>query len=198
MLHAAEGEDEEPDAAGDEDIEDMREERLEAELVPTDAEKQVWLAKVKKFHPAAGHPENRNLAQMVRDVGHRSAWCWITSARSVKHSDQVEVAQGRSWSQVGIDIAEWLPPNSQKKYKFILFMGMATKYKVVDAQPGPTASGIGGASFAARWLMDTPKPLFVTPDSSKTLTSTKLGVPLGPQHCAAASGREGRMGAWCH
>ncbi|CAJ1444264.1 unnamed protein product [Effrenium voratum] len=50
VLHAAEGEDEEPDAVGDEDIEDMREERPDAELVPSEAEKQIWLAKVKKFH----------------------------------------------------------------------------------------------------------------------------------------------------
>ena len=214
VLHAAEAE---PDAEEGEAVEDVREEEAVGGAEPTEAEKQVWLTKIKKFHAAAGHPGNRNLARMVRDAG-RPAWqirmvmdykCPHCEALRPGGSSSGRIPPAstkplpKAWSQVGIDLSEWLPPNCQKKYKFILFMDMATKYKVIDViksypmeqQQVESADDVI-KSFALRWLLDKPKPEYVIPDSAKTLTSNKLREYMSDLNIALTHPAEKE--SWAH
>lgn len=73
---------------------------------------------------------DRNLARMVRDADGLALDTATTWLQFVTNSTSFNKAPSkRAWSQVGIDIAEWLPPNCQKKYKFILCMDLATKQR---------------------------------------------------------------------
>ena len=36
-----------------------------------------------------------------------------------------------AWEAVGVDVGEWIPPKSKVKIKFVLFMDMATKLRVL-------------------------------------------------------------------
>ena len=98
---------------------------------------------IAKFHKAAGHPTNRNLARIIKDAGHpewkaqvaREFYC--PSCESPRpggmSSGQVPPAsthgQFQAWEAIAVDSAEWIPPG-KKKVKFLLFMDVAPKLRV--------------------------------------------------------------------
>ena len=156
------------------------------------AEVRHWEAQVAKFHKAAGHPTNRNLARIVKDAGH-PAWKVEVALRyqcpacqSLKpgggSSGQVPPASTHemyaAWEAVGVDSGEWVPPGSRIKIKFLLFMDMATKLRVIH--PLFTYSFLemraeSGRDFiqaiSERWLGVFPKPKVIILDSAKSFVS---------------------------
>ncbi|OLQ11600.1 hypothetical protein AK812_SmicGene4533 [Symbiodinium microadriaticum] len=156
---------------------------------------QTWVSKVAKFHRAAGHPTNRNLAHIVSDgghpkwkvqvaLGHRCPACEANKQGSVS-SGQVPPASTspmyRAWQAVTIDAAEWPIPGTKQKMKFILFMDFATKFRIVApikvydimAMDAESADAVIHA-FSERWLSVFPKPKIAIMDSAKTFTSLKM------------------------
>ena len=158
----------------------------------TDAERDRWEAQVAKFHRAAGHPTNRNLARIIKDAGHEDWKVQVAmnykcpACLSLKpggtSSGQVPPASTQSlfaaWEAVGVDSGEWIPPGSKTKVKFLLFMDLATKLRVVkplfiyDFLQMKAESGddlIKG--LAERWLGIFPKPRLLVMDSAKSFVS---------------------------
>ena len=159
---------------------------------PSEQERSRWEAQIAKFHKAAGHPTNRNLAKIVKDAGHPE-WKVQTAlqhqcpaCQSLKQggtsSGQVPPASTHSlygaWEAVGVDSAEWVPPGGKKKVKFLLFMDLATKLRVVkplfiyDFLEMKAESGenlIQG--FTEAWLSCFPKPKLLVLDAAKSFVS---------------------------
>ena len=159
---------------------------------PSEQERSRWEAQIAKFHKAAGHPTNRNLAKIVKDAGHPE---WkvqaalhhhCPSCQSLKQggtsSGQIPPASTHSlygaWEAVGVDSAEWIPPGGKKKVKFLLFMDLATKLRVVkplftyDFLEMKAESGenlIQG--FTEGWLSCFPKPKLLVLDAAKSFVS---------------------------
>ena len=132
-----------------------------------------------KYHRAAGHSTNRNLAQIICDAGHPSWKIRVAlqhscpACESLKKggtsSGQVPPAathqQFRAWQAVGIDVAEWVPPGKKMKVKFILFMDMATRLRAVQPlfsydflQMKAESSEQVIQALSERWLSVFPKP----------------------------------------
>ena len=70
----------------------------------------------------------------------------------------------KAWQAIGFDASEWLVPGQRVKIKFILYMDLATKLKVihvakeysfVEMKAESTQDVITG--FAEKWLCDKPK-----------------------------------------
>ncbi|CAE7443123.1 Cacna1h [Symbiodinium natans] len=161
------------------------------EEVPTAAREQ-WQAQIAKFHKAAGHPINRNLAKIVKDAGHPE-WKvkaalehYCPSCASLKvggtSSGQVPPASTHAmygaWEAVGVDSGEWIPPGGKKKVKFLLFMDLATKLRVVqplfvyDFLEMKAESGEDFVrSFTDKWLANFPKPKVLVLDAAKSFVS---------------------------
>ena len=159
---------------------------------PSDAERSAWEAQIAKFHKAAGHPTNRNLAKIVKDAGHPE-WKVQTAlhhhcpaCQSLKpggtSSGQIPPASTHSlygaWEAVGVDSAEWVPPGSKKKVKFLLFMDLATKLRVAkpvlvyDFLEMKAESGEDLIKyFAEGWLGTFPKPRVLVLDAAKSFVS---------------------------
>ena len=161
----------------------------------TKDEYQNWESKVAKFHRAAGHPTNRNLAKIIADAGHES---WkISVAKNHKcpacaslrpggtSSGQIPPAatreQYKAWEAVAVDGGEWIPPGRKVKVKFLLFTDVATKLRMV--QPLCSYSLLEmraetGAdfmkAFAERWLGMFPKPRVVLLDAAKSFISAQV------------------------
>ncbi|CAE7821609.1 GIP [Symbiodinium sp. CCMP2592] len=159
---------------------------------PSDQERAKWEAQIAKFHKAAGHPTNRNLSRIVKDAGHPE---WKVRAALQHHcpacqslkqggtsSGQIPPASTHSlygaWEAVGVDSAEWVPPGSKKKVKFLLFMDLTTKLRVVkplftyDFLEMRSESGenlIQG--FTEGWLSCFPKPRLLILDAAKSFVS---------------------------
>ncbi|CAE7510524.1 unnamed protein product [Symbiodinium sp. CCMP2592] len=105
-----------------------------------------WEAQVSKFHRAAGHPTNRNLARIVEEAGHdkwkvevaRHHHC--PSCQSLKpggtSSGQVPPTTTHAlypaWHAIGVDSGEWVVPNKKQKVKFLVFVDVTTKLRVVQ------------------------------------------------------------------
>ncbi|CAE7799282.1 GIP [Symbiodinium sp. CCMP2456] len=158
-------------------------------------EMEAWKAKVAKFHKAAGHPTNRNLAKIIGDAGHPQWKIDVASHHECPacqalrpggpSTGQVPPASThasfRAWECVGVDTGEWIPPGKKKKVKFILFMDMATRLRVVqplfisDFLETKMESGDDFIRvFSERWLGSYPKPKVVVMDSAKSFSSTKV------------------------
>ncbi|OLQ00692.1 hypothetical protein AK812_SmicGene16628 [Symbiodinium microadriaticum] len=151
-----------------------------------------WEAQIAKFHKGAGHPSNRNLARIIKEAGHEE---WkvemaknfhCPSCASLKSggtsSGKVPPAttQGMyaAWHAVGVDSGEWIPPGSKTKVKFLLFMDLATKLRVVcplfayDFLEMRTESGSDLIkAFSERWLSLFPKPKLLVLDAAKSFSS---------------------------
>ncbi|OLP77023.1 hypothetical protein AK812_SmicGene42960 [Symbiodinium microadriaticum] len=158
-------------------------------------ERERWQAQVAKLHKAAGHPTNRNLAKIVKDAGHPT-WKVRTAlehqcpaCQSLRQggtsSKQIPPAATHmmygAWEAVGVDVGEWIPPKSRVKIKFVLFMDMATKLRVLQPlysygfleMRTETANDVIKA-FSERWLGNFPKPRLLIMDAAKTFSSETL------------------------
>ncbi|CAE7581414.1 Smyd3, partial [Symbiodinium sp. CCMP2456] len=155
-------------------------------------EVQKWTVQVAKFHRAAGHPSNRNLARIIKDAGHpewkievaRQFSC--PTCQSVKpggtSSGKIPPAsthaQYGAWEAVAVDSGEWVPPGRKIKVKFLLFMDVATKLRVVCPvhvydflEMKAESSQDFMVHFTERWLGNYPKPKVVLMDSAKSFIS---------------------------
>ena len=162
----------------------------------TKTEYQSWEAKIAKFHKAAGHPTNRNLARIVQEANHPSWKVQVAlrhscpACKSIRpggmSAGQVPPAsthhQYQAWEAVAVDSGEWVPPGKRIKWKFLMFMDVATKLRVVQplfeynflemrAETGKDLM----KSFAERWLGCYPKPKVVIMDSAKSFVSEAVG-----------------------
>ncbi|CAE7887494.1 unnamed protein product, partial [Symbiodinium microadriaticum] len=159
---------------------------------PTKEELERWQAKVAKFHKAAGHPTNRNLAKIIKDAGHQEWRVRVAlehvcpTCQSLRQggtsSGQIPPAATRSsyraWAAVGADVGEWVPPGSKQKVKFVLFMDLATKLRVVQPlykygfleMRTETADDVLKAC-SERWLGTFPKPDILILDAAKTFAA---------------------------
>ena len=161
----------------------------------TKIEYEAWEAKIAKYHRAAGHPTNRNLAKIISDGGHPSWKVQValrhkcpaceslrsgsTSAGTIPPASTTPLC--KAWQTVVVDVAEWTIPASRKKVKFVLLMDYATKLRVVaplktydvmsmDAESAESVIQV----FAERWLSVFPRPEVVIMDAAKTFTSAKM------------------------
>ena len=166
--------------------------------IPPDVSKdevEAWRAKISKIHRAAGHPTNKNLARIVRDGGHdewkvqvalhhRCDACDALKAGSVS-SGKIPPASVtpayKAWQAVTADVGEWYIPGTKKKAKFILFMDMATKlrviqplmiYEVMAMQSESTEEVI--QAFSERRLGQYPKPAFIILDAAYSFASERM------------------------
>ena len=158
----------------------------------TKEEYQKWQAQIAKFHKAAGHPTNRNLAKIIKDAGHpdwkieeaRKFYC--PSCESLRpggiSSGQVPPAsthsQFQAWEAVTVDSAEWIPPGKKKKVKFLLFMDVATKLRAAHVlyhcdflEMRAESGGDFIKAFSERWLSMFPRPRVLILDSAKSFMS---------------------------
>ena len=154
--------------------------------------RQKWTAQVAKFHKAAGHPSNRNLARMLHDAGHPqwkvdvAATYECPTCQSLKmggtSSGKIPPAsthaQYSPWEAVAVDAAEWVPAGRKVKVKFLLFMDVATKLRVTCPlyvydflEMKAESSQDFMQNFTERWLGTYPKPRVVLMDSAKSLIS---------------------------
>ena len=146
-----------------------------------------------KFHKAAGHPTNRNLARIVHDAGHPQWKVDVASefecptcqslksggTRSGRIPPASTHAQYAPWEAVAIDAAEWVPPGRKVKVKFPLFMDVATKLRVTcplyvyDFLEMKAESSQDFMKFmkTERWLGTFPTQRVVLMDSAKSLIS---------------------------
>ena len=153
---------------------------------------QTWTAQVAKFHRAAGHPSNRNLARIIKDAGHPEWKIEIAqrfscpTCKSLKpggtSSGKIPPAsthtQYGAWEAVAVDSGEWVPPGRKIKVKFLLFMDVATKLRVVCPvhvydflEMKAESSQDFMSHFTERWLGSYPKPKVVLMDSAKSFIS---------------------------
>ena len=100
----------------------------------------------------------------------------------------------KAWQAIGMDVTEWLIPNTKWKLKFLLIMDLATRLKSVHVlrcyeafkmETESSADLIRGIS--ERWLADKPKPQIVVPDNATTCVSKEIaeflsnaGIHLAP------------------
>jgi hypothetical protein len=80
-----------------------------------------------------------------------------------------------------LDIGEWTVPNFDRKIKFILFIDMATRYKVTESlfdyahgEVKIENADMVIQAITLRWLMDKPRPHVLIPDNAKSLMSQKF------------------------
>ena len=180
-------------------------------------ERERWEAQVAKFHKAAGHPTNRNLAKIVKDAGHAEWKVEVAlnydcpACKSLKQggtsSGQIPPAATHStyaaWQAVGVDSGEWVPPGSKMKVKFLLFMDLATKLRVacpLFTYPFLEMRTESGqdliSSFTERWLAHYPKPKVLILDAAKSFVSEAVhdfasGLNIGLSFVAEKE-------AWAH
>ena len=161
----------------------------------TQEEVDRWTAQVAKYHRAAGHPANRNLARVVKDAGHADWKVNVVlrhacpACESLKpggtSSGKVPPASTspmyQAWQAVGVDSGEWVVPSQKRKVKFILFVDVATKLRVVhplymcDLLEMRTEKAQDVIqSLSERWLGNYPKPEYLLMDSAKTFISDAL------------------------
>eukprot|EP00435_Cladocopium_sp_Y103_P006371 s604_g2.t1 len=154
-----------------------------------------WKVNMLKFHRAAGHTSNYNLARLLRDAGRPA---WQVKAALDLHCDECAAAKlggissgkippaslrplPKAWQCVGMDCTEWTPYQSKIKYTILVLMDLATKFKAtriilecgLSQQKTETADQIL-ESFSQLWLQDKPKPMYLIPDNAKSMTSVKM------------------------
>ena len=108
----------------------------EIEDEPNEEERKRWNLQLLRYHRAAGHPNNYNLARILREAG-QPRWkvdaafqLQCDDCRSLKmggiSSGKIPPASLRpmpaAWEVVGMDVTEWTPPNSRQKYKLLVLM----------------------------------------------------------------------------
>ena len=166
---------------------------------PDEKEVQLWKQQLLKFHKAAGHPNNYNLARIIREAG-KERW-QIEAAMDLKCDDCLALKPGstssgkvppasmrplpRAWEMVGMDTTEWTPHGSKVKLLLLILMDLATKFKVVcclkkyplyEMQHEKTTDLLD--AFCKYWLADKPKPRFLIPDNAKPMISKQMRTVL--------------------
>ncbi|CAE7387909.1 unnamed protein product, partial [Symbiodinium sp. CCMP2592] len=159
---------------------------------PTDEERGNWDRKLKRFHSAAGHPSNHQLARIVKEAGKPK---WMVEAAmkfSCPHceavrpgglsSKQIPPLSTRplpcACQQVVADVGEWTSVAQKCKLKFVVFVDAATKLRVaeplfrlgISEMRSETGTHLVEA-FSKRWLSDKPKPEILIPDNARSFTS---------------------------
>ena len=175
----------------------------ESSAEPTEAEKEDWRHRVAHFHKAAGHPTNRNLVRMMQDgqlpkwkvdlaMEHKCPQCEEHKPGG-DQSGQVPNASTNPlpepWTHVGLDVGEWPVPEWNLKVKFVLYVDLATKMKVVDVllrypfhELKTESADAVIKSFSLHWLARSPKPLFLIPDNAKSLRARVCRILQFNQH----------------
>ena len=167
--------------------------RIEDEI--SAEERQAWSARIAHYHKAAGHPSNQNLVHLFRAAGladwkvammreYRCEACERLKPGGTS-SGQIPPAathQGfRAWQALGMDTAEWLPPERRVKVRFLLMIDLATRLRVIhiigqhgflEMRPESTQDIIKGLS--EKWLCDKPRPSIIIPDNAKSFTSREF------------------------
>ncbi|CAE7462825.1 GIP [Symbiodinium sp. CCMP2592] len=162
----------------------------------TKEEYRSWEAQISKFHKAAGHPTNRNLAKIVQDANH-PAWkvqvarqhycpaCASLRPGGISTGQVPPISthlQYGAWEAVAVDSGEWIPPGRRIKWKFLMFIDVTTKLRVVQPlfeynfleMRSETGRDLIKA-FSERWLGCYPKPKVVIMDSAKSFVSAAVG-----------------------
>ena len=162
---------------------------------PSEQERSRWNVQLLKYHRAAGHPNNYNLARILRDAG-RPRW-QVQAAYDLRCEDCAALKLGgessgkippasmrplpAAWDVVGLDVSEWHPPGSKEKHKIVVFMDLATKFKCTSILKSYDASKMESENsemllqaFTQLWLQDKPKPKVLVPDNSSTMISQKM------------------------
>ena len=111
-----------------------------------------------------------------------------------------------AWEQVGVDIAEWTVPTQDLKVKFILFIDLATKFRVTETlftyKHGETQTETADQVIRAlmlRWLVEKPRPRYVVFDNANTMTSVKtVEILADVGHSPFLSTRRRILGSWNH
>ena len=167
----------------------------EMDSLPEGVDEQTykrWEAQVAKFHKAAGHPTNRNLARIVEEAGHEKWKIEVArnhacpACQSLKpggtSSGQVPPATTHAlypaWHAVGVDTGEWVVPNQKKKVKFLVFVDVTTKLRVLQPlhvydfleMKTESAEEVMTA-LTDKWLAVFPKPKVLLMDSAKSFVS---------------------------
>ena len=162
---------------------------------PTAKDRELWRIQLLKYHRAAGHPNNYNLARLVRDAG-RPSW-QVKEAHELKCEDcralklggessgQIPPATMRplpkAWEVVGMDTCDWQPDKAKEKFKLLVLMDLATKFKAAAILMtfGQYEMKVEGTDLlldavSKLWLSDKPKPLVIIPDNAKSMVSTRM------------------------
>ena len=159
---------------------------------PTEEERKAWERKLRRFHTAAGHPSNSQLARIIKEAK-KPKWMVDAAANfSCPHCEST-VAGGMSskqvpplstrplpvaWQQVVSDVGEWTSVPHKCKLKFVVFVDAATKLRVAEPlfrceiSEMKTETGLQLVeAFSKRWLSDKPKPEIFVPDNARSYTS---------------------------
>ena len=171
----------------------------EVEDEPNDVEVRQWNIQLLKYHKAAGHPNNYNLARIVREAGKPR---WQVQAAFRLHCDDCAAlklggsSSGRippaslrplpmAWEMVGMDTTEWTPPHSKLKYNVLVLMDLATHFKSatilkefsLSEQQHESSQEILDALFRC-WLSLLPKMKILVPDNAKSMVSQMVRSTL--------------------
>ena len=159
---------------------------------PSDAERAEWERKLRRFHNAAGHPNNRNLARLIKDAGKAKWQVEMALDYDCPHckalrpggpsSKQVPPLSMRpapnAWSQIVADVGEFTSVPHRCKLKFVLFVDAATHFRVAEPLKRMNVTEMKQEStqevidaFSRRWLADKPKPEIIIPDNGTAFTS---------------------------
>ena len=181
----------EPPAPGESRVEEISDEPE----APSPEEAQRWQVQLHRMHRAAGHPSTRNMIRLVKDA-QLEPWkinltknfkCPICSEMQPGGVSSKQVPPGsmhpapQAWEQIGVDVGEWTVRNVDLKVKFILFIDLATRYRVTETlftykhgELRVENSDMVIKALTTRWLMDKPRPKYLVADNAKTLTSQKV------------------------
>ena len=164
-----------------------------SELQPDAETIKKWDTQLLRYHQAAGHPSNRNLARIVREAG-KAPWqvdralalkcsaCEATkpggtSSRKVPPASTSTMPS--AWSVVMLDIGEWTVMDRQLKLKFLLVIDAATHFKATSPLMTYPLKKQGNESgqqvveaFAQCWLAEKPRPTVIIADNANTFLSS--------------------------
>ena len=157
---------------------------------PTADELRLWKVQLLKYSKTAGHPNNYNLARIIKESG-KAKWqvdaalrleCDDCKALKLggSSSGQIPPAAMRSppaaWEAVGMDTTDWIPPNSKGKYKLLVMMDLATHFKVVTIIKEFGLNEMQTESWkevrdavCKCWLSDKPRMRILVPDNAGTM-----------------------------
>ena len=124
------------------ELADGEELELASNREPTQKEREQWMTQLKKYHRASGHPNNFNLARILRDADLEK---WTVNAASSLHCDECAALKlggessgkippasmrpmPKAWEVVGMGCTEWNPPGSKKKLKILVMMDLSTPF----------------------------------------------------------------------
>ncbi|CAK9118545.1 unnamed protein product [Durusdinium trenchii] len=172
---------------------------LEDDDEPNAELRKQWDIQLLKYHKAAGHPNNYNLARIIREAG-QPRWK-VEAALKLSCDDCKALKMGgtssckippaslrplpKAWEMVGMDTTEWTPPNSKVKYKLLVLMDFATHFKAgkilrsmdLYKQENENTTEILEGIFDL-WLASKHKMTILVPDNAKSMVSAQARTTL--------------------